>query len=230
MSEDFGRFRTTRWTLFRKVQASPEGEAREALCEIYWRPVYGFFSRAGCQRAEAEDLTQDFFVKFMARGGFQKVDPEKGRFRNYLLTSARRHLLNAKRAEQSKKRGGEVDFVELKESLDASGGPTPEDVFEFNWAEDLVNRAAHRLRDEWGEKLETFEMFAPYLTGHSDAPEMAETAAKLGVTLAAAKSAIHRFRKRFGELVKAEVRGTLTAEGDEEDELDYLLQLLSKGS
>ena len=107
-------------------------------------------------------------------------------------------------------------------------GLTPEEAFDKRWAEDLIDRALVRLRSEWKEKDRPFAVLSPYLSGERGAPPLGETADKLGVSLAAAKSAVHRLRKRLGELVREEVGATVGERADEGEELEHLLQLLSK--
>ena len=121
-----------------------------------------------------------------------------------------------------------MEFMEVNDELDASAGLSPDEVFEKRWAEDLIDRALAKLKGQWESAGRPFQTLAPYLSGDRTAPPLAETAEVLGASLAATKSAVLRFRKRFGELVKEEVRATVGSQGDEADELDYLLQLLSK--
>lgn len=116
----------------------------------------------------------------------------------------------------------------MNDELDASGGLSPDEVFEKRWAEDLIDRALGKLEEQWEAGGRPFQILAPHLSGDRTAPPLAETAEALEASLAATKSAVLRFRKRFGELVKEEVRSTVGARGDEDEELDYLLQLLSK--
>ena len=228
MNAESSMFQTTRWTLLDRAKEPQGAEALDELCQRYWGPVNSFLRRLGCRDADAQDLTQDFFVSFMGRDGFSRAEKDKGRFRSFLLGSVRNHFLNAKKSEGRIKRGGKVEFLEVNDELDASGGMSPDEVFEKRWAEDLIDRALMKLKEQWEAGGRPFQLLAPYLSGDRSAPPLAKTAEDLGASLAATKSAVLRFRKRFGELVKEEVRATVGTRGDEADELDYLLQLLSK--
>jgi RNA polymerase sigma-70 factor (ECF subfamily) len=227
MTEASPLFLTTRWTLLEESSGPKSGNALDELCRNYWRPVHSFLRRSGCPEADAQDLTQDFFVTFMGRDGFAQAERGKGRFRSFLLSCVRNHFTNAWKASTRLKRGGGIDFMEVNDELDASNGLTPDEIFEKRWAEDLVDRALANLRDEWVAKDRPFKLLAPYLSGDRGAPPLSDTADKLGVSLAATKSAVHRLRKRFGELVKQEVSKSVSSREDEADELEYLLQLLS---
>ncbi|MCU0795330.1 MAG: sigma-70 family RNA polymerase sigma factor [Akkermansiaceae bacterium] len=219
-------FLTTRWTLLEKAGEPEGGEALDELCRRYWGPVHAFFRRAGCRPADAEDLTQDFFRDFMARDGFTQARKERGRFRNFLLGCVRNHFANQRKAAMRQKRGGGIEFVPVEEGLDASAGLTPEEAFEKRWAEDVVDRALLRLKREWEGK--PFEVLAPYLSGDRGAPPMLETAERLGFSLAATKSAVHRLRRRLGDLVRSEVAASSREEDGVAEELEHLLRLLSR--
>lgn len=209
MTVDSAMFQTTRWTLLDRASKPEGGEALDELCQRYWGTVYSFLRRLGCREADAQDLTQDFFVGFMKREGFAKAEKDKGRFRSFLLGAVRNHFLNARKAESRIKRGGGMEFMEVNDELDASAGLSPDEVFEKRWAEDLIDRALAKLKEQWESAGRPFQTLAPYLSGDRSAPPLAETAETLGASLAATKSAVLRFRKRFGELVKEEVRATV---------------------
>ncbi|MGJ8695543.1 MAG: RNA polymerase sigma factor [Verrucomicrobiaceae bacterium] len=228
MTETTPKFQTTRWTLLDQAKEPEGSEALDELCRRYWGPVFSFLRRLGCSEADAKDLTQDFFVTFMGREGFSLAKKERGSFRSFLLTSARNHFLNARKAQGRIKRGGHLEFLEVNEELDATSGLSPDEVFEKRWAEDLIDRALSKLKTQWETNGRPFQTLAPYLSGDNGAPPLAETAEALNASLAATKSAVLRFRKRFGELVKEEVRATVGTRTDEADELEYLLQLLSR--
>lgn len=221
-------FLTTRWTLMDRVKDLDAIASLDELCRNYWGPVVFYLRRCGCPEDDVQDLTQDFFCDFLARDGFARARRERGRFRSFLLTSVRHHLSNSRKASQRLKRGGGVVFSEIHEDLDVGDGLTPEEAFDKRWAEDLIDRALARLRIEWEQKDRPFAKLSPYLSGDRNAPSLAATAEELGVSLAAIKSAIHRLRKRLGEIVREEVAETVGVRTDEEEELEHLLQMLSK--
>ena len=119
--------------------------------------------------------------------------------------------------------------MEVKEELDSDELLSPDEAFDKRWAEDLVDRALLRLREEWEAANRPFEVLMPYLSGDRGAQPLAETAEILGVSLAATKSSVHRLRQRFGDLVREEVSATVGEADDAEEELQHLLQLLSRG-
>jgi RNA polymerase sigma-70 factor (ECF subfamily) len=221
-------FLTTRWTLMDRVREADAVESLDELCRTYWGPVVSYLRRSGCREDDVQDLAQDFFHDFLSRNGFAQAKRERGRFRSFLLTSVRNHLANARKSAQRLKRGGGVTFAVFDDDLDVGDGLTPEEAFDKRWAEELVDRALVRLKKEWEEKERPFEKLAPYLSGERGAPPLGETAVELGFSLAAVKSAVHRLRKRLGELVREEVAATVGERSDEAEELEHLLQLLSK--
>jgi len=115
MTVDSAMFQTTRWTLLDRASKPEGGEALDELCQRYWGPVYSFLRWLGCREADAQDLTQDFFVGFMKREGFAKAEKDKGRFRSFLLGAVRNHFLNARKAESRIKRGGGMEFMEVND-------------------------------------------------------------------------------------------------------------------
>src|SRR5215831_13046468 len=105
------QFPTTRWTLVVAAGAAHRKEARSALvslCEGYWYPLYAYLRRRGYPADEAQDLTQDFFMRVLEGRYLDRADPNKGRFRAFLLTSLKFYLADAGDRERSQKRGGSV--------------------------------------------------------------------------------------------------------------------------
>ena len=82
------RFPTTQWSVVLAAQGantsdSRQGQAFARLCETCWYPVYAFIRSRTRQRADAEDLTQDFFTSLLAYGSIDSAKPERGRFRAF---------------------------------------------------------------------------------------------------------------------------------------------------
>lgn len=227
MAKKTGLFLTTRWTLLEKSESPDSGEVEDELCRRYWHPVHKYFLRFGAATDEAADLTQDFFVSFLGNGGFSRADRSKGRFRSFLLAAVKNHYLNDRKSAGRLKRGGHLDFVPVNEDLDRATGLTPDEAFEKAWAEDLLSSAARKVRDEWEAKGRPFGRLSPYLTDGRQAPKLQDTARDLEISLAALKSAVVRLRRRFLEVVREEVRSTVTDPAEEEAELRHLITILS---
>ncbi len=71
----------------------------------------------------------------------------------------------------------------------------------------------------------------PLVAGTDTSPGIEVTqaaiAAQLGMSEAAVKVAIHRLRKRFHDLVKAEIAETVASEDEAREELRYLIEVVS---
>src|SRR6201998_3542485 len=103
------QFPTTRWTLVVAAGDSHRKEARSALvtlCENYWSPLYAYLRRRGCLADEAQDLTQEFFIRVLEGRYLDRADPKKGRFRSFILTSLKFFVADEGDRGGAKKRGG----------------------------------------------------------------------------------------------------------------------------
>lgn len=218
-------FHSTRWSLLVAARGADEFKARQALdelCSIYWYPLYAYVRRQGHDADTSLDLTQAFFARLLERDDFAAADPHRGKFRAFLLTALRNFLANERDHRTAIKRGGgraipSIDVLEGESRYQqlTSTSMTPEQIFEREWAHALLGRVLQRLAAEWREagKADRWEVLQPYLVGDRVAA-YAEAAARLGTTEAAVKTAVHRLRCRYGELLRQEIRQTL---GDGED-------------
>lgn len=231
-------FATTHWSLVRA--ANPDEASRtlarralQELCQAYWYPLYAFVRSRGHAPPDAQDLTQGFFTKLLETGGFASADPERGRFRSWLLGAMKHFLANEWHHARTQKRGGGVTFLEW-DALDAESRyavepahpADPDAVFDREWAVETVRRALETLGREWDAagKGEQFRALAGSLTG--DEPDRSETAARLGITDGALKVAVHRLRQRYRELVRAEIAETVTEWSTVDDEMRHLVAVL----
>lgn len=221
----------TRWTLvLRANAASPEGRAALSdLCAAYYQPVFVFLRRTGFDPDMARDHTHSFFAHLLQRG-FAGPDPERGRFRSYLLGAVKYFVIGLQNHACREKRGGCMTH----EPLDAGGESSPHlmigdpsafprsEIFDREWAVAVMNRAVAALAAEHsGGRSAQFEALQTWLMGDGAACH-AETAKKLGMSEGSVKVAAHRLRKRFRELLRQEIAQTLHDEADVEDELRYL--------
>jgi len=235
-------FATTRWSLVMAARADEASAASarralEELCRTYWYPLYAFVRYRGHSSDDAQDLTQSFFARLIETGGFASADPERGRFRSYLLGAMKHFLANEWHRGQAQKRGGRVQLVEwdalgpeARYAGTAREPDDPEHLFDREWALETVDRALEALRHEMVEagKGEVFETLKCTLTGE-DAPPRAETAERLGMTEGAVKVAVHRLRRRYRALLRAAIAETVRSETDCDDEMRYLAGVLRRG-
>ncbi len=120
--KDSGRFPTTRWSLFEAVRTSDLRQKQivlQHLIQNYWNPIYLFIRRHTSDVAAAEDLTQEFLTRWLARDLFSLANPSKGRFRNYLCKSIKNFLNNHHRRETARRRHPSAGFIELDKQVEA---------------------------------------------------------------------------------------------------------------
>lgn len=230
-------FRTTHWSLVLEAGVSSDDgrSALEALCRDYWYPLYVFVRRRGFAPAEAEDLTQEFFAHLLADERLAVATPERGRFRSFLLGALKNFLANEWDKTRCLKRGGDVELLhwdgldaEARCRLEPADSGTAETGFDRHWAETLVAGVLARLRAEAERDAgpERFEGLKPFLV--TDAPaRYADIAGQLGLSEPAVKSAIHRLRRRYAELLRAAVAETVPSAADVEDEIRHLFATLA---
>ena len=231
------RFTTTNWSLIlaaADTQNPNSGEALEELCRKYWPPVYAFISYRGFNEAKAEDLTQGFFTRLLEKKNLKAVDPERGKFRSFLLAAVKHYLANEWDREQAQRRGGGGSFRQL--ALDdvaarysePSEKVTPETVFERRWAATVLEVALQGLRKEVQKSTgEEFERLKGFLTGENAGIRYREVGQELGMSEEAVKVRVHRMRKRFGQILRKQIAETVVASEEVDEEIGYLLGVLS---
>lgn len=234
-----GAFVPTQWSLVLAAGAgSAESEgALERLCRVYWPPVHAHLRRQGLDAHRAEDLTQEFFARLLAGNSFAAVSPDKGRFRTFLLAALKHFLINEWKRDRAQKRGGglpvlSLDGLEpgLRDALEPRAEETPDAAYDRRWALTVLARVAERMKAEYAAagQAERYEGLKGYLLDGSEAGSYAETAARLGISEAAVKSAVYKIRQRFGAMLRAEVARTVGQEGEVEDEIRCLLDALRR--
>jgi len=236
-----GVFVTTRWTCVLAARGeSPEARAAlSELCEAYWTPVFRFLRGEGRDEDTARELTQEFFARILARDSFSRADPARGRFRSFLLGAVKHFLADRRARERAEKRGGGVPSLPLPSGDDADTGAglqiadatveVPDTYFDRQWALALMEQVFARLAAEFASarKTEQFAALKPWLVGDTPALSQAVVARALGLNEGAVKVAVHRLRKRFRELIRAEVAHTLPDGAEADEELRYLVEVLA---
>ena len=226
-------FLTTHWGLVSAASAEDAVEARTALEELYrlyCYPVYAFIRRSGHSGHDAQDLTQDFFVHLLEKGTLARADPQRGRFRSFLLGALDYFLAHAAERARAGKRGGSCQWVLLDDEaaensyqLAAPEGMTAEKIFDARWAAALFEATFARLRGELQSegKGHLFEALQGFLLGREGASYQ-QVADTLSLSLGGLKTIIHRLRGRFRALLREEVARTVATPTEIDEELRYL--------
>jgi len=234
-----GWFATTHWSvvLLAGQVDSPHGiEALEKLCRTYWYPLYVYVRRQGNSPEDAQDLTQVFFSRLLEKNYFAKADPDRGKFRTFLLGSLKNFLINEWKREGRLKRGGDLTFLSFDaneaeeryagEQIDESN---PASAYERQWAVALIEQVFSILRDEYAaaDKAQLFAALKVFVWGDTGSASYAEIGQQLNLTEGTVKVAVHRLRQRFRELLRAEVAHTVARPEDIDGELRHLIAVLS---
>ena len=210
-------------------------EALASLCRDYWRPLYHFARRRGHSPEDAQDLTQGFILSLLESNALATADRNRGKFRTFLLAAFCNNLSKAHRARTAQRRGGEIAFVDLHDpeaeaafAAHLRDPVTPEVEFDRNWALATLEGVMLRLRSEYDAagRRSLFEAIQPHLSGAAGRPGYAQIGTALGLSENAVTVAMHRMRKRYGQLLRETIASTV-ADGDADSELRHLIAILS---
>jgi len=235
-------FVTTHWSVVLTAGRSDTTRARaalESLCQTYWYPLYAYVRRRGYSPEDAKDLTQGFFACLLERQSLANADPDRGKFRSFIL-GAMNHFLADERAKlQTQKRGGghkilSLDLMAAEERFDlepSSDDATPDKAFDKQWAAALLNEVLTRLEDAYQRegKMSLFMELKQTLMGTRESQPYAMLAKRLSMNEVAIRTAVHRLRKRYRELLREEIARTVSSPEEVSEEIRYLFQISGGG-
>ncbi len=235
-----GRFTTTHWSLVLAAAGSADAQGHEALarlCQVYWYPLYAFVRRQGHGPHDAQDLTQEFFVRLLDKDYLGDVDRSKGTFRSFLLAALKHFLSKQWARAKTLKHGGGRTLVPL-DTLSAEDRyrrepedhATPERLFERRWAVTLLDQVLTRLSADYetAGKGAIFAQLQGCLTGESKLLPYAQLAAGLDMSEGAVKVAVHRLRQRYRKVLRDEIAQTVADPAEIDDEIRQLFSALEK--
>ena len=232
-------FATTRWTVVLAAGREESTESRDALrllCQTYWFPLYAYLRRWGCNIHRAEDCTQAFFEHLIEKQGLRKAKPGHSRFRAFLLASLKNFLTDQWRHASAKKRAGpgallslDVEQAERHYSSKMADRLSPDRLFERSWALTVLQNAMAKLRSEYVDagKEPVFEHLKNHITTEQDAEKYRYAAQELGMTEEALRVAAYRLRKRLRELVRGEIKETVSGPAELDEEIRDLFAALA---
>ena len=231
------QFEDTHWSLILGARAKDDASDRALteLCNAYWYPIYAFIRRKGYSSEEAKDLTQEFFILFLERKFLDRVDKSVGRFRSFLMTCISNFLHDEWRRKQSQKRGGAMTAIFLDfENADslyaeyAEQQVSPESSFDIEWARTVMARTFDRLKRKHYDagNQRRFDVLSIVLTDAYRDIQYRELGVPIDMSEIAVRTAVHRLRKEYAEILRAEVAATVPELQGVSEELDFLLEAL----
>lgn len=232
-------FSATRWSMvFRAANTSEQDSKRDLdeICRACWYPIYAFVRRQGYSPEDSQDLAQGFFLHVLENNVLSHADPERGRFRSFLLGAVRHFISNEARKNRAEKRGGRISFVPVDTNDDEERyereiphPDTPDKLFQRTWAEELLGRALDSLRRDYEKqgKSALFSALQPFLGGSASPDSYQELGEHLGMSSGTVAVAVFRLRKRYGEVLRHEIAKTVEDPADIEHEIKLLLEALA---
>ena len=235
-----GVFPSTHWSVVLSAAAGGAPHAEDALarlCKAYWYPLYVFLRRRGCSPEESEDLTQEFFSRLVHKEFLAGLTQEGGKFRSFLLTALTRFVANEWSRERAQKRGGGKAVISIDADAETRYGReladhvTPQTLFERRWALTVLDRVLARLRQEYSAagKQELFSRLEGCLPGAQSPVAYAEAGAALDIKEATLRMAALRLRRRYGQLLRAEIAATVSSPTEIDEEIRYLIRVVGHG-
>lgn len=227
-------FLTTRWSLVLAAGGDgPQADAAlERLCRDNWRPLYAYARRWGCTPEDAEDAVQGFMVSLLQRRSLTGMEAGRGKFRSWLLSGIRHHLHDVYDRAMAAKRGGGARIASLDAAAEdgytalAVDTDTPETAFARVWAMEIMERARKKLAAECDAsgKAAVFAALFPDTT--ETGVSYAELGQQLGLSETALRTLAMRLRRRWKELIRAELAQTVNSPEALEEEMAALRDAL----
>lgn len=234
-----GQFATTQWNLVLSAcnSLSPASQAAlELLGRTYWPPLYAFLRRHGHSIEEAQDLTQGFFAFVLEHHTLDYADPQRGRFRHFLLAALKRYLQDEHRLSSALKRGPEFRWLPWKDGLPT---PPPEDppahlrsaeeCYEHRWAITLLGKVLEDLRTECNRHADPklFDQLKDHICMDDEAVPYARLAERLDISAVTLRVTVHRLRQRYRELLRLEIGRTVVSPAEIDDEIHHLIKVVA---
>ena len=235
MAERLGSVRTP-WTDIVNAQQNPALRARclEQLAEKYQSPIHVFILRTlrVNNPDKADDLTQMFFLHFIESDCLDVLDRERGRLRNWFMTSVQRFVWDE--MKKGNRKNAFSPFCKLERMpageiiIPDKSSPTPEEEFNRRWARELFEDAVTAFRRYCSDKGKQhyFRVFERHvlLIGKAETPSYEETAVELSITAKDVSNYLGRAKKRFQALLRDLIRATVATDEDVDVELRDLLR------
>ena len=227
------RFPTTFWETIRDAKRGRDS-ACERVSRQYWKPVFRFIRGYGHGEADAEDLTQEIFLRLFTEGVLRKAQQDRGHFRSFVLAVAKNVMREGRKKARAGKRGGgrrllSLDGPALRSETDATlqavlKGETFDEQFDKLWLDNLLEQAFEQLRAECeARSSQDHVILKSFIEGKETQQALAE---RFGRTVGQVKSAVHAGRVHLSEHLKRSIRGYCSSRREYDSEISHLLRYL----
>ena len=167
----FQCFPSTQWTVIRRALAAGESEEQRVwlgeLAQRYWKPLYAYFRAKGRPPADAEDLVQSLLGRLMTSTEKLPDLDKTPRFRAWLLTCARNHLVDELRRDNpTVRRPVSLDALRAEhgDACEPEGTESPEEAYCDAWKRQLLCHAMEEVRviSEEQQRSDCLQIFLQY--------------------------------------------------------------------
>lgn len=210
--------------------------AFEEFVRQYWSPLLQFAIFQGLPQWEAEDAVQEFLAHVAHDSVLRRADPQRGRFRTFLLGALKRSLSHRRTRDTALKRGGGMTAVSIEsdaiEDEANTVNETETSFFDRRWAMAMMERALRELEKEYRERgrENVFAHLLRFLPGAQTVESYQTGAADAAMPIGTFKAEVYRVRLRLRERLRSEVAKTVSAPHEIEDEMAYLGRVLMSRS
>jgi DNA-directed RNA polymerase specialized sigma24 family protein len=232
-------FLTTHWSLIEGIQRQqdPERAMIGLLLKRYWKPVYCYLRRTGCDNEQAKDLTQGFFHEVvLSRHLIERADPSKGRFRAFLLHALKQYVLDMRRRQSSQTNIPPQKLV----SLEMANLPVlpqtvsqwgPDECFTYAWKSAILDQTLAAVREDClHANQETHwlvfrdHLLRPTLEGR-EPPPLKELCRRYSLASEkAASNMVITVKRRFQRVLRKHLRSTVSSDAEADEELRDILE------
>jgi RNA polymerase sigma-70 factor (ECF subfamily) len=199
---------STQLTLIARLQDPKDERAWKRFESRYRGLVLRFSVRQGLQPTDAEDVSQAVFAALLRTMPTFRLDPEKGRFRNYLFRVVRNEISRV-RAKDARPTGAAAALplhdgvVSGGDAGRESGVDPSEKAFEEEW----IN---HHFRIAMAEIRRTF---APESVAMFERLMRGEPVESIAMDCKTTPQAVHKVKQRIRDRMKALVARQIADEG-----------------
>lgn len=223
-------FPATRWSLICSMKGADAARALAELCHLYWLPLYTFCRYEGLATEDAEDLTQEFFRRLLEEdaGWLRTAGPERGRLRTLLIRVLRRRIVDFHRRAGREKRGGgrvlSLDVAGAEALMTTCLTANAEEEFDRHWASTVLDLALQRLEADCqaAERQAQFGVLLGFLGLDGAEADVRQVETALGLSAAAARQTVARFRERFRSCLRQVIADTLCTPSEEAVDAELL--------